>query len=97
MANQKRVYNLSTGRVEVSELAHTEPTADEIAEELSEKAGEVRAKRNRLLADTDHMMLPDSPHKDDKSLVAYRQALRDLSEQEGFPITVAWPTKPEGA
>ena len=25
----------------------------------------------------------------------YRQALRDVTSQEGFPNTVTWPTKPE--
>ena len=26
---------------------------------------------------------------------AYRQALRDLPEQEGWPFNITWPTKPE--
>ena len=27
--------------------------------------------------------------------VAYRQALRDVTEQEGFPNEITWPTQPE--
>ena len=26
---------------------------------------------------------------------SYRQALRDITAQEGFPYSVIWPTKPE--
>jgi hypothetical protein len=26
---------------------------------------------------------------------AYRQALRDITAQAGFPTNVTWPTKPE--
>jgi len=56
-------------------------------------ADEVRAERDRLLAATDWMALSDvnmSPE-----WIAYRQALRDLPQQEGFPSNVVWPTKPE--
>jgi len=39
------------------------------------------------------MVLPDSPLKAKLSaILTYRQALRDLPEQEGFPEKVSWPS-----
>ena len=55
-------------------------------------AKEVRAKRNDLLSQTDHMMVDDYPIDHDR-LMSYRQALRDLPEQEGWPYAIVWPEK----
>ena len=52
-----------------------------------------RSKRNRLLSDTDWMALSDNTMTPE--WVSYRQALRDITAQEGFPYSVIWPTKPE--
>lgn len=51
----------------------------------------VRKKRDLLLKNTDWMVLTDTDLKDDPSVLAYRQELRDIPEQEGFPYTVQWP------
>ena len=56
------------------------------------KAQEIRAERNRRLAETDWMALPDSP-RCTPELLAYRQALRDVTDQPGFPSVVIWPEK----
>jgi len=53
----------------------------------------VRNQRNRLLADTDWMALSDNTMTPEWA--TYRQALRDITEQTGFPYSVNWPTKPE--
>ena len=53
----------------------------------------VRAKRNDLLSQTDTWGLADYPATADE--LAYRQALRDITAQSGFPTDVTWPTKPE--
>ena len=53
---------------------------------------EVRGQRNRLLAETDYLALSDSTLTSD--MAAYRQALRDVPSQEGFPTDVTWPVKP---
>ena len=58
-------------------------------EEYDRLASEVRAKRNRLLAETDYLFLADQVQSDE--IKAYRQALRDLTKQEGFPYEVRWP------
>ena len=58
---------------------------------LSEK--EVRILRNKLLADTDWWAVSDRVITEAE--VAYRQALRDIPQQEGFPETITWPAEPE--
>ena len=60
-------------------------------------AVEVRAKRNKLLAATDWTQLADSQmdEKAQAAMRAYRQALRDIPQQEGFPFNVEWPALPE--
>ena len=55
-------------------------------------ADEIRAKRNKLLAETDYLALSDNTLSSD--MAAYRQALRDVTSQAGFPTSVTWPTKP---
>lgn len=52
-----------------------------------------RNKRNDLLKETDHYGLSDVTMSD--AMTTYRQALRDVPQQEGFPETITWPTKPE--
>ena len=66
-------------------------------EEVPETADEIRARRDRVLAATDWAVLPDSP-LDAQSLEAvktYRQALRDVPQQEHFPGAITWPRMPE--
>ena len=53
----------------------------------------VRNKRDRLLSDTDWMALSDNTMT--LEWASYRQALRDITTQEGFPFSVDWPAKPE--
>ena len=55
-------------------------------------AAEERSKRNDLLKATDHYGLSDVTMPD--AIKTYRQALRDVPQQENFPGTISWPTKP---
>lgn len=66
------------------------PTTEEVA-------AQVRYQRDAMIAETDYLMMPDYPISDeDKALVeTYRQALRDIPEQEGFPSNVQWPVAPQ--
>ena len=52
----------------------------------------VRNKRDRLLQDTDWQALSDNTMGE--AVTTYRQALRDITDQDGFPYSVVWPTKP---
>ena len=57
---------------------------------------DVRLERNRLLSDTDHLIQSDYPISDEKKqeIKVYRQALRDIPQQDGFPDNIVWPDKP---
>ena len=61
--------------------------------ELDKLAKEVREKRNQLLAETDFYFLSDRELDSAKrgALEAYRQALRDITKQKGFPYEIKWP------
>ena len=56
---------------------------------------DLRAKRDRLLSDTDKTQLPDFPNGD--LYVDYRQALRDLPQNTTDPFNPIWPELPEAA
>jgi hypothetical protein len=59
----------------------------------AEQAKSVRASRDAKLAETDWTQVADAPV--DKAVWAtYRQALRDITAQSGFPWTVTYPDKP---
>lgn len=70
-------------------VAVPEPTDEEIAER-------VRRERDGKIAATDYLAMPDYPLcEEDRAVVtAYRQALRDVPTQEGFPRKVVWPDVP---
>ena len=62
-----------------------------------ELEADARAKRDALLAETDFLLMPDYPINAEtlQAVKAYRQALRDLPQQEEFPLDLMWPKKPE--
>ena len=55
-------------------------------------AARVREERNRLLAETDYLALSDVTMS--SAWATYRQNLRDIPAQSGFPNSVTYPTKP---
>jgi hypothetical protein len=69
-------------------------TPSEQAEQNTLQAASVRTTRNTKLAETDWTQVADA--QVDKAVWAtYRQALRDIPAQEGFPWDVTWPEMPE--
>jgi hypothetical protein len=63
--------------------------------ELDMAMEDLRAKRNKLLADTDYLALSDNTISDE--MKAYRQALRDITEgltTKEQVEAVVFPTKP---
>lgn len=58
--------------------------------EYTDKCKQVRDERNKRLAATDFYMLQDAPAAPN-GLMEYRQALRDITEQDGFPELIEWP------
>ena len=67
--------------------------ADAIAAHDAQQAKNIRDDRNKRLSDCDWTQLADAP-VDDLVWAAYRQSLRDIPLQAGFPWDVNWPTKP---
>ncbi len=63
------------------------------AEELERVAKDVREERNQKLKETDWTQVADSP-VDKTAWAAYRQSLRDITAQPGFPTSVTWPVAP---
>lgn len=59
---------------------------------------EARQQRNQLLMESDSFVLPDRwaalTSAQQENWAQYRQALRDVPEQSGFPTDIQWPIKP---
>ena len=73
-----------TGRWVIGYTAENKP--------LDQAEEAVRNKRDQLLKETDWMALSDVTMS--AEMTSYRQALRDITDQTGFPYSVVWPTKP---
>jgi hypothetical protein len=73
---------------------HPEPEPEPPSPEAL--AGAARARRDALLTASDWTQVNDSPlSPDERELWAeYRQALRDISDQPGFPQEIAWQAEP---
>lgn len=90
-------YVYDSYRIELSNEVDIEANYDELLKqakefEYNELAKEVRARRDLLLEATDKDCLSDRTPSED--IVKYRQELRDITKQEGFPYEVVFPTKP---
>jgi hypothetical protein len=73
----------------------TAASAEEIARRTEEMSVQVRTQRNALLVQSDWTQGKDIPESISTLWAIYRQALRDITTQGGFPWDIAWPTKPE--
>lgn len=62
--------------------------------DASAEAEKVRAERNAKLTACDWTQVADAP-VDKVAWSAYRQALRDVPAQAGFPFAAAWPKEPK--
>ncbi len=74
-------------------------TGDDLSQKRADDAGvndrmcaSARNHRDQLLQATDWQALSDNTMGD--AMTAYRQALRDVPDQAGFPFSVVWPDKP---
>lgn len=83
------------GLVEMTEAeleAHTNPPPD-----LDREAEAERARRDYLLAASDWVIVRS--HEAGETVpqpwIDYRQALRDVPEQDGFPLDINWPESPQ--
>jgi hypothetical protein len=55
---------------------------------------EIRQQRNALLTASDWTQAADVPQAIKDAWATYRQALRNVPQQAGFPTNVTWPQKP---
>jgi len=79
----------------------TKPTKEEFDAKYNEliaeqPAKEARAKRDRLLTESDWVTIraTDTGNPVPTEWQTYRQALRDITEQTGFPENIDWPQIP---
>lgn len=84
--------SLIDGQWEIT-WAVREKTEEEKQEYYNSFAFFVRQQRNSKLAECDWTQLADST-ADKAAWGTYRQALRDVPSQAGFPWTIEWPTQP---
>ena len=82
--NEETGETYETGRWVIGYTVENKP--------LDQASDNVRAHRDRLLAETDWTALVDGTLS--TAMATYRQALRDVPTQEGFPYAVTWPSKP---
>jgi len=86
-------YVLGPVFVDSAEATAAQQEAAYKAQKDAEQAASVRAARNSKLAACDWTQLVDSS-ADKTSWATYRQALRDIPSQDGFPWNVIWPVEP---
>lgn len=94
--NERKVFGKCGTHEEWAQhgVVYTEVEVQLTQEQLEQQ---VRLVRDRLLSDCDYYVMPDYPSAEEglAEVKAYRQALRDITKQEGFPTEVVWPEKPE--
>jgi hypothetical protein len=75
----------------------SEMSAEAIASKDAEAAKAVRADRDKRIAETDWIVIKNLELNQNVPGVweVYRQALRDVPSQAGFPHEITWPSKPE--
>ena len=91
-----RHHATAAGNVPFTAEEETERDAEEAAWAAGaddREAADARDKRNNLLAATDWTAMADAPTQA-TAMTTYRQALRDITSQSGWPTTINWPTKP---
>jgi hypothetical protein len=77
-----------TGETAAADEAAYKATKD------AERAAVIRQERSAKLKECDWTQTADSP-VNKETWATYRQSLRDVPSQEGFPWTITWPTQPE--
>lgn len=58
-------------------------------------ASEAKELRNKLLIESDWTQMPDVSIATKAAWATYRQELRDITTQAGYPTEITWPTPPQ--
>ena len=85
----KKHFGVTEVNIPEPEVPPYVPTDEELAERI-------RRDRDEKLEETDFFVMPDYPSdpKDLEEVKTYRQSLRDITKQSGFPKEVTWPELP---
>ena len=67
---------------------------EEIQAKIDHQAGKIRNQRNAMLLQSDWTQGKDIPDAVSTPWAAYREELRNLPDQPGFPEIITWPTPP---
>jgi hypothetical protein len=94
MSYTKVINGVRVALTEIEIAARQTKEALVASQEPERLASQIRQERNTLLSDCDWTQVSDAP-VNQAAWQTYRQALRDITAQEGFPYSVIWPTKPE--
>ena len=104
MVNLWRDHNPSTEKLvaadpyienDVVYIVQVEPLSEEeLQTNINHQAGKLRNQRNAMLAQCDWTQGKDIPDTISGPWAIYRQALRDVTDQPGFPSTITWPELP---
>lgn len=86
------LYNTDSGHWEIVWVV-CDKTPEKIQAEIALRCQEIRRERNNLLAQCDWTQLSDCP-VNNALWATYRQELRDITKQVGFPSEVVWPSQP---
>jgi hypothetical protein len=84
--------DISASEKQTAQTAAEQETAYKAMKD-AEQAKSVRASRTEKLNDSDWTQIADST-ADKTAWATYRQALRDITAQSGFPWTITWPDSP---
>ena len=87
-----RIVDLKTNIISDNPLDQEEIDEIERSSYLA-KIDFVRNKRNSKLTESDWTQVADAP-VDKAAWATYRQSLRDIPQQAGFPTNVVWPVEP---
>jgi len=88
------IIELVHGKKVIRELSQSEVEERVDLNYAEKRAKEARYERNKRLLSCDWTQVPDAP-VDQVAWRTYRQELRDITLQEGFPGAIVWPTPPE--
>ena len=89
-------YTYRDGVEKIGDKWYTKYTIGQQDKEPIDKqyAENIRNRRDTLIKESDWRAVSD--RKLEPEWKEYRQALRDISKQEGFPHDIKWPTDPDG-
>lgn len=92
--SNKIVINATTKVVSTETWNTDDQAVLDTAKNNTDNSFSVRQRRNELLNQSDWTQAADIPADTKSKWTTYRQNLRDVPTQSGFPNSVTWPTKP---